>query len=102
MIDKSKPYECTIEELADDYDYLLNITPMGGGGNGITSNKFGRVKYEGEPAKGFTIGSRGKTMFWYINPTQNGCYKCYPTDERGNIYPPRYYDPRTKIIIHYR
>jgi hypothetical protein len=99
---KTGTYECTIEELADDYDYLLNITPFGGGDH-IYSNKLRkRVKREGEPARGFTIGKRGKTIFWYIIPTPNGCYKCYPTDERGNIYTPRYYDPRTKITIHYQ
>jgi len=97
-----KTYECTIGELADDYDYLLNITPYGGG-DYIYSNKLGkRVKREGESARGFTIGSRGKTVFWYIVPTPNGYYKCYPQDEQGQLYAPRYYVPETKITIHYK
>lgn len=93
-------YECTIGDLADDFDYLLNIPHPSGY---QFSNRLQKeIKCEGKSAKGFTIGKHGKTMFWYINPTQNGCYKCHPVDEQGNIYEPRYYDPRTKITIHYQ
>lgn len=72
----------TLTELADKYDEIMfdGLRPR---------------------AKGFTIGKRGKTMFWFIDPTPNGFYRCYPQDSEGNLFPPRYYDPcKTLVTIH--
>ena len=49
--------------------------------------------------KGFTIGERGKVMFWYFCPTPNGYYKIYPQDENGNLGYPRYVDANKTNVV---
>lgn len=57
----------------------------------------------GQPQKheGFTIGKKGKQMFWHVDPTRNGYYRIYPQFENGELGRPRYVDAnKTNVIVH--
>lgn len=49
--------------------------------------------------RGFTVGDRGKQMFWHYLPTSNGYYRIYPQHENGQLGRPRYVDPGKTIVI---
>jgi uncharacterized protein YcbX len=47
---------------------------------------------------GFSIGKRGKAMFWMYDPTPNGYYKLYQQNEEGEILGVRYVDADKTIV----
>jgi len=78
-------------QLAEDFDNVLRMPGLGQA-----------VHPSGLPkAHGFMIGKNGNTLYWYIDPTQNGYYRCYPMDDEGNLYKPRYYTPEQEIAVIY-
>ena len=75
-----KQLECTLHDLAMDFHYLM-----------VEQN-----------AKNFTIKSFGDTPFWYITDvTLLGTYPCHPTDDKGNVYAPEYFDYTERVVIHF-
>ena len=53
-------------------------------------------------AKYFTINCFGDVKFWYIGDVrEDGTYPCYPTDDEGNVQPPRIVNLDQKVKIYY-
>lgn len=58
------------------------------------------IPSEYQETDGFSIGKRGRARFWMWTPTQNGFYKLYQQNERGDIIGIRYVDAtKTTVIV---
>lgn len=52
-------------------------------------------------AKGFTIGSTGRQLHWYIAHSKYGSFLAFPQYKNGELGHPRYLKADQQITIHY-
>ena len=87
-----KTITTTIDELIEKYDEFLN-----------TNGPAGRRNPNYPMAKGFTIGKKGKKLYWYTGVTSKGGgqFPCYPILPNFEIGSPTYILPGTSVTIHF-
>ena len=74
----SKYRQCTISELAENFDQWM----------------------VDDKALGFTVGKSGKKLHWFISPSPSGFYYVYP-DENGLLGWRRILEINHVVYIHY-
>lgn len=80
MPEHLKKIECNLHDLVSNFHYLM-----------IEEN-----------AKHFTVNKLGDKPFWFITDVrQDGTYPCHPTDDKGNVYKPLFFDYKERVTIHF-